>query len=155
MLKKKFRTKNSSIKNIKVGKNLTIIKPVNIYGATFENDVFVGPFTEIQKNTKIKSNTRIQSHSFVCEFVTIGKNCFVGHGVMFINDKFSDGKPAFGDKNKWQETIIEDNVYIGSNSTILPVKICSDVVIGAGSVVTKDIIKPGKYAGNPAKKING
>lgn len=152
---KKFKTKISSIKNIKAGKNLLIIKPVNIYGASFENDVFVGPFTEIQKNTKIKSNTRIQSHSFICEFVTIGRNCFVGHGVMFINDKFSDGRPALGDKNKWVKTIVEDNVCIGSNSTILPVKICSDVVIGAGSVVTKDIIKPGKYAGNPAKKING
>ena len=155
MLKKKFRNKNSSIKNIKAGRNLMIINPVNIYGACFENDVFVGPFTEIQKNTKIKSNTRIQSHSFICEFVTIGRNCFIGHGVMFINDKFSSGKPASGDKNKWQETVIDNNVYIGSNSTILPVKICSNVVIGAGSVVTKDIIKPGKYAGNPAKKING
>ena len=72
---------------------------------------------------------------------------------MFINDKFSDGKPAGGNKKKWKITNINSNVYIGSNSTILPVKICSNVVIGAGSVVTKDITKPGKYIGNPAKKI--
>ncbi len=85
--------------------------------------------------------------------MTIGNNCFIGHGVVFINDKFQNGKPASGNKNKWLKTKISSNVYIGSNSTILPVKICSDVVIGAGSVVTKDIKKPGKYAGNPAKKI--
>ena len=72
---------------------------------------------------------------------------------MFINDKFSDGKPANGNKRKWKNTKISTNVYIGSNSTILPVNICSNVVIGAGSVVTKDISKPGKYFGNPAKKI--
>ena len=91
--------------------------------------------------------------SNICELVDIGKNCFIGHGVMFINDKFKNGKPAQGNKSNWQNTKIASNVYIGSNSTILPVKICSNVVIGAGSVVTKDISKPGNYAGNPAKKI--
>ena len=70
---------------------------------------------------------------------------------MFTNDLFSDGKPAGGDKSKWKKTFIEDNVYIGSNATILPVSICSDVVIGAGAVVTKDITSSGIYAGNPAK----
>ena len=72
---------------------------------------------------------------------------------MFINDKFEDQKPADGLKKKWKKTHISSNVYIGSNSTILPVDICSNVVIGAGSVVTKNITKPGTYAGNPAKKI--
>ena len=143
----------SQILRIKKKKNLKIVKPVNIYGAEFGNNCFVGPFCEIQKNVKIGDNTKVQSHSFICEFVTIGKNCFIGHGVMFINDKFSDGKPAGGNKKKWKITKINSNVYIGSNSTILPVKICSNVVIGAGSVVTKDITKPGKYFGNPAKKI--
>ncbi len=143
----------SQIIKIKKGKNLKIINPVNIYNAEFGDNCFVGPFTEIQKNVKIGNNTKIQSHSFICELVKIGNNCFVGHGVVFINDKFKDGKPALGNKKKWLSTDIRSNVFIGSNSTILPVKICSNVVIGAGSVVTKNISKPGKYIGNPAKKI--
>lgn len=141
----------SKIIKITKGKNLRIISPVNIYEAEFGKDCFVGPFTEIQKNVKIGNNTKIQSHSFICEFVSIGENCFIGHGVIFINDKFKNGEPSLGNKTKWKETQIGSNVYIGSNSTILPVKICSNVVVGAGSVVTKNITKPGKYAGNPAK----
>ena len=108
-------------------------------------------FVEIQKDVKIGKNTKIQSHSFICELVTIGDDCFIGHGTMFINDLFENGSPAKGDKTKWKKTSISDCVYIGSNATILPVNICSNVVIGAGSVVTKDISKPGIYCGNPAK----
>ena len=143
----------SKIIKIKKGKNLKIINPVNIYECKFGDNCFVGPFTEIQKNVKIGHNTKIQSHSFICELVEIGNNCFVGHGVMFINDKFKSGKPALGDKKKWLKTKINSNVFIGSNSTILPVTICSNVVVGAGSVVTKNITKPGKYTGNTAKKM--
>ena len=99
--------------------------------------------------------TKIQSHSFICELVSIGDECFIGHGVMFINDLFANGGPANGDKNIWKSTSIGDNVSIGSNSTILPIKICDNVVIGAGSVVTKDIKESGIYAGNPARKIKG
>lgn len=143
----------SKVIKIKKGKNFTIVSPVNIYGAKFGDNCFVGPFTEIQKNVVIGSNTRIQSHSFVCELVNIGENCFIGHGVVFINDKFKEHKPAHGKRYKWQNTKINSNVYIGSNCTILPVEICSNVVIGAGSVVTKSIKTPGKYAGNPAKKL--
>ncbi len=143
----------SQIIRIKKKKNLRIVKPVNIYGAEFGNNCFVGPFCEIQKNVKIGDNTKIQSHSFICELVNIGKDCFIGHGVVFINDKFSDGRPSNQNKKKWQSTNLSSNVYIGSNSTILPVNICSNVVIGAGSVVTKNITKPGKYFGNPAKKV--
>ena len=143
----------SQIINIKYKKNFKIISPVNIYGASFGQNCFVGPFCEIQKNVKVGDNTKIQSHSFICELVQIGKDCFIGHGVMFINDKFKEGKPAGGNKKLWLQTNISNNVYIGSNSTILPVKICSNVVIGAGSVVTKNILKPGKYAGNPAIRI--
>ena len=149
-----MKKNKSKIVNIKKGKNFKIIEPVNIYGAKFGNNCFVGPFCEIQKNVVIGNNTKIQSHSFVCEGVKIGDECFIGHGVVFINDKFSDGKPAGGNRIKWKKTSIEKKVYIGSNSTILPVKICSNVVIGAGSVVTKNITKSGKYAGNPAKKLN-
>jgi acetyltransferase-like isoleucine patch superfamily enzyme len=113
----------------------------------------VGPFTEIQKGARIGKKTKIQSHTFICELVTIGHDCFIGHGVMFINDSFSEGRPAGGDKNKWETTIVGNHVYIGSNATLLPVNICDHVVIGAGSVVTRDIEEPGKYAGNPARKL--
>ena len=104
---------------------------------------------KFKKNVFVDDNTRIQSHSFLCEKVKIGKNCFIGHGTMFINDDFKNGKI-----NKvFKQTNISNNVLIGSNSTILPVKICSKVIIGAGSVVTKNINKSGVYAGNPAKFI--
>ena len=137
------------IVNLKKGKNCKIVKPVNIYGATLGDNVFIGPFVEIQKNVSIDNNTRIQSHSFLCEKVKIGKDCFIGHGTMFINDDFKNDKI-----NKiFKQTNISSNVLIGSNSTILPVKICSKVIIGAGSVVTKNINKSGVYAGNPAKFI--
>ena len=153
MHNKKFDSKKIKIKNVKFGKKVKIIEPCNIYGCIIGDNSFVGPFTEIQKNVVIGKNVKIQSHAFICELVSIGNDVFVGHGVMFINDKFQNGKPAEGNKNLWKNTKIENNVSIGSNSTILPVKICSNVVIGAGSVVTKDISVPGKYAGNPAKKL--
>lgn len=136
-----------------IADSVTIVEPVNIYGTKLHPHVFVGPFVEIQKNTEIGESTKIQSHSFICELVTIGKDCFVGHGVMFINDTFSSGGPARGDKSKWKSTKISDHVYLGSNSTIMPVSICSHVVIGAGSVVTKDITESGTYVGNPARRI--
>jgi len=144
---------NSDIINCLIGQNVKIIKPVNMYGCTIGDNTFVGPFCEIQKNVIIGNNVKVQSHTFICELVTIKDNCFIGHGVMFVNDKFSSGEPANGDKSKWQKTLINSNVYIGSNATILPVRICSNVIIGAGSVVTKDILTPGKYAGNPAVKF--
>lgn len=142
-----------SIRNVKFGKNVQIIEPVNIYDCEICDNVFVGPFVEIQKSVRIGANTKIQSHAFICELVEIGDNCFISHGAMFINDTFSIGKPACGDKNLWKGTIIGNNVSIGTNATILPVKITNNVVIGAGSVVTKNIDEPGIYAGNPAKKI--
>ena len=129
-----------------------VIKPVNLYGCELDDEVFVGPFVEIQSEVKIGTRTKIQSHTFICSLVEIGCDCFIGHGVMFVNDKFSNGGPAKGDKTKWHSTKIGNRVSIGSNVTILPVRICDDVVIGAGSVVTKDITVPGTYFGNPAKK---
>ncbi|MBK8984208.1 MAG: N-acetyltransferase [Ignavibacteria bacterium] len=146
--------KDISIRDVKFGKNVTIVKPCNIYECVIDDNTFIGPFVEIQRGVVIGKNCKIQSHSFICELVTICDNCFISHGVMFINDKFTSGKPAGGDKSKWRSTIIGNNVSIGTNATILPVKICDDVVIGAGSVITKDIKEPGIYAGNPAKKIN-
>ncbi len=139
--------------DVAFGDNVTIVEPVNIYSCQLGDDVFVGPFTEIQKDVKIGDRTKIQSHSFICELVNIGTDCFVGHGVMFVNDTFSTGGPAQGRKELWKPTYIGNGVSIGSNSTILPVRICDNAVIGAGSVVTKDIEAPGIFAGNPARKI--
>ncbi len=143
----------SSIKNVSFGVNVKIVEPVNIYGCKIGSDTFIGPFCEIQKDVVIGEKCKIQSHTFICELVTIGHDCFIGHGVMFINDLFSSGGPARGNKDLWKKTEIGDHVSIGSNATILPVDICDNVVIGAGSVVTKNITEPGIYAGNPAKKL--
>lgn len=143
----------SGIVDVNFGKNVTIVKPVNIYGCNIGDDCFIGPFVEIQKNVNIGNSTRVQSHTFICELVDIGDQCFIGHGVMFINDLFQTGKPAGGNKDLWHHTKIGNNVSIGSNSTILPIEICNNVVIGAGSVVTKNITTPGIYAGNPATLI--
>lgn len=143
----------SQIKDVNFGKNVKIVEPINIYGCNIGDNTFIGPFVEIQKDVTIGNNCKIQSHSFICELVTIGDNTIVAHGVMFINDLFATGKPANGNKNLWKSTAIGNNVSIGSNSTILPINICDDVVIGAGSVVTKDIKVSGIYLGNPAKKV--
>ena len=135
------------------GAGVTVVEPVNMYGCNIGDNSFVGPFVEIQKDVKIGARCKIQSHTFICELVTIGDDCFIGHGVMFINDLFSEGSPAQGDKTKWKNTVIGNKVSIGSNATILPVTICDGVVIGAGAVVTKNITQPGIYAGNPARLL--
>ena len=140
----------NKIRDVISGDNCKIIEPVNMYECKLGNNVFVGPFVEIQKNSVIGDNTRISSHSFICELVKIGKDCFIGHGVNFINDLISDGNLG-GSLENWKETIIQDNVKIGSGCTILPVNIISGCVIGAGSVVTKDLQIKGIYDGNPAK----
>ena len=151
-MEKKINLLKSQIRNIKFGKNCTIIEPSNLYECELGNDVFVGPFVEITNGVKIGDKTRVSSHSFICNLVTIGKECFIGHGVMFTNDLFKEGK-IINDEKYFFPTIIGDNVIIGSNATILPVKICAGTVIGAGSVVTKDIVIKGTYAGNPAKLL--
>ena len=112
------------------------------------NKLRIGETTDLSRG-----GMKIQSHSMICSLVTIGNNCFIGHGVMFTNDKFSTGSPAGGNEKLWEKTYIGNNVSIGSNSTLLPVSICDNVVIGAGSVVTKDIKEPGIYAGNPARYL--
>lgn len=139
--------------DVQFGERVKIVAPVNLYGCQIGDDCFVGPFVEIQKDVRIGNRTKIQSHSFICELVTIGNDCFIGHGVMFINDPFISGGPARGDKTKWRSVTIGNEVSIGSNATIMPVEICDRVVIGAGAVVTKSITKPGVYAGNPAKLL--
>jgi acetyltransferase-like isoleucine patch superfamily enzyme len=149
-----YQSFKSGIRDVSFGKNVRIVEPCNLYECTIGDDCFVGPFVEIQKGVIIGDNCKIQSHSFICELVAIGNDCFIGHGVMFVNDTFSQGKPAGGDKSLWKPTSIGNHVSIGSNATIMPVAICDHVVIGAGAVVTKNITEPGKYAGNPAKKIS-
>ena len=139
--------------NVTFGERVKVVKPANLYSCIIGDDCFIGPFVEIQSGVRIGARCKIQSHSFVCELVTIGNDCVVAHGVMFINDLFQTGGPARGDKTHWKSTHIGQRVSIGSNATILPVRICDDVVIGAGSVVTKDIVKPGIYAGNPARLL--
>ena len=151
-MKNNFNLLKCKVRDVKFGDNCTIIEPSNLYECNLGNNVFVGPFVEITHGVKIGDNTRISSHSFICNLVTIGKNCFIGHGVVFINDLFKTGE-IINDVKNFFPTNIENNVINGSNSTILPVNICSGVVIGAGSVVTKDIDIKGTYAGNPAKLL--
>ena len=145
--------KKSGIVDVKFGDKVVVVEPANLYGCEIGDNCFIGPFVEIQKKVIIGKRTKIQSHAFVCELVTIGDDCFISHGAMFINDIFTIGGPAKGRLDLWRSTTIGNNVSIGTNATILPVQITDNVVIGAGSVVTKDILKSGIYAGNPAKLI--
>lgn len=147
----KYKISNSFIKPLVVGIECEFIKPSNIYDCTLGDFVFVGPFCEIQSDVTIGNNTRIQSHTFICSLVKIGHNCRIGHGVMFINDLYRECKKLEEKTKNWKSTTIGSNCLIGSNSTILPVRICDNVIIGAGSVVSKDIKKPGVYVGNPAR----
>jgi len=137
--------------DVKLGENVKIPYPelVNLYGCEIGEGVFIGPFVEIQKGAKIGAKSRISSHSFICEGVEIGEGCFVAHGVMFVNDKFTERR------EEWilRRTHVGDNVRIGSNSTILPVGIAKNTIIGAGSVVTKNVREGMTVAGNPAKEI--
>jgi acetyltransferase-like isoleucine patch superfamily enzyme len=141
------------VRDVTCGANVRIVEPANVYECELADDCFVGPFVEIQKGVRIGPRTKVQSHAFVCELVTIGADCFIGHGVMFINDVFSVGGPARGRRELWRSTTVGDRVSIGSNATILPVRICDDVVVGAGAVVTRDLTTPGIYAGNPARLV--
>lgn len=145
--------KQSAIVDVTLGERVIIVEPANIYGCTIGDDCFIGPFVEIQKTVHIGPRTRVQSHSFICELVEIGADCFVGHGVMFINDTFSTGGPARGRKELWKRTRVGSGVSIGSNATIMPVSICDGAVIGAGAVVTKNIEIAGVYVGNPARRL--
>jgi acetyltransferase-like isoleucine patch superfamily enzyme len=141
------------IRDVVFGRGVTVVEPANLYGCEIGDDCFIGPFVEIQNNVRIGARTKVQSHAFVCELVDIGRDCFISHGVMFINDPFSAGGPARGDRQKYRHTVVGDNVAIGTNATILPVHIAPGTVIGAGSVVTKDIEVPGFYVGNPARLL--
>lgn len=147
------RLKQAGIVDVRFGEGVTVVEPVNLYGCEIGDGCFIGPFVEVQKDVVIGRRTRIQSHAFICELVTVGDDCFISHGAMFINDLFATGGPAGGDKDLWQSTRLGNRVSIGTNATVLPVSICDDVVVGAGAVVTRDITEPGIYAGNPARLV--
>ena len=147
------KVKNAGVVEVTFGDNVTIVQPVNLYGCVIGDGTFIGPFVEIQRGAVVGKRCRIQSHAFICDLVTIGDDCFISHGAMFINDPFSTGGPGMGRRELWRSTKIGHHVSIGTNATILAVTICDRVVIGAGAVVTKDISEPGIYAGNPARLL--
>jgi acetyltransferase-like isoleucine patch superfamily enzyme len=144
-----------SFPGVTLGNNVRIFHPqlVNMYGCAVGDDSRIGTFVEIQKGAVIGARCKVSSHSFICEGVHIEDEVFIGHGVMFTNDKFAQGGPAGGNKSLWRATRLGNRVSIGSNATLLPVEICDDVVIGAGAVVTRDIAISGTYAGNPARLL--
>jgi acetyltransferase-like isoleucine patch superfamily enzyme len=137
------------LKNIKIGKNVKISPFTNIYGCELNDNVFIGPFVEVQKNVIIGRDSRVQSHSFICEGVTIGKNVFIGHNVNTINDKL----PKVDNKN-WivEKIIIKDNASIGTGTTIMGnITIGQNCIIGANSLVTTNIPDNEVWVGSPAK----
>ena len=141
------------IVDVEFGEGVTVVQPVNLYGCVISDGTFVGPFVEIQKRVNIGKRCKIQSHAFICELVTIGDDCFISHGAMFINDLFLGGRPAGGNHDLWRPTKLGNHVNIGTNATVLPVTICDHACVGAGAVVTKDITNPGIYVGNPARLL--
>jgi acetyltransferase-like isoleucine patch superfamily enzyme len=153
MSQSELNLRSAGIVDCDFGKSVTVVQPVNLYGCQFGDDCFVGPFVEVQRGVSIGARSKIQSHAFICELVEIGEDCFISHGVKFVNDLFRSGGPARGDRTKWGATKIGNRVSLGTNATILPVTICDDVVVGAGAVVTKDIVQSGVYAGNPARLL--
>ncbi len=140
------------IRKCQIGKNVLIPFPdlVNLYECKIGDGSFVGPFVEIQKGARIGKRCRIQSHSFICEGVSIGDDVFIGHGAMFVNDLY----PISNDPDwKLKKTKIDKGASIGNNATIMPVVIKKGSLVGAGSVVTKNVSAYSIVIGNPAKVI--
>ena len=135
------------IRDCRIGEGTKIWNFVNMYECEIGRDSMIGTFVEVQAGVKIGDRTRVQTHTFICEMVTIGNDVFVGHGIMFINDTM----PPQPDRDQWRSTTIEDGASIGSNATLLPVTIGKDAVVGAGAVVTRDVPPGAIVAGNPAR----
>jgi len=154
-----IQSDRQSLKDVTVGENVKIFNFVNAYGCTIGDNTKVGSFVEIQKGATIGKNCKISSHSFICEGVHIGDGVFIGHNVTFINDKFPRSTNEDGSlqtEADWAcvDTIIEEGASLGSSATILcGIKIGKRAIIGAGSVVTKDVPANVVVAGNPAKVI--
>lgn len=156
--------------DVKLGQAVKLSKFINLYGCQIGDETKIGAFVEIQKNASVGRRCKISSHTFVCEGVTIEDNVFIGHGVTFINDSFPRATTADGEiqtEKDWrvETTIVKRGASIGSGATILSkVTIGENAVVGAGSVVTRDVPPNAVVAGNPAKilrsitspvKVNG
>ena len=147
------------ITDCKIGKNTKLWKFINLYGCTIGDNCMIGSFVEIQNSVKIANNVRVQSHTFICEGVTIRDDVFVGHGVVFINDNHpravnAKGKPIARKDWKLLPIVVKKGASIGSNATILGgVTIGEHAMVGAGSVVTKDVPARATVVGNPAREI--
>ncbi len=150
---------NSIAEDVKLGKDVKIANFVNLYGCSIDDNTKIGTFVEVQKNAFIGKNCKIQSHTFICEGVTIEDEVFIGHGVMFTNDTFPRATSVGGGLQteadwKVEPTLVKRGATIGSGATILSnVTIGEKAIIGAGSVVTKDVPPGTIVAGNPARFI--
>jgi acetyltransferase-like isoleucine patch superfamily enzyme len=148
-----------SLNNVTVGKDVRIFNFVNAYGCSIDDGSKVGAFVEIQKGATIGKNCKISSHTFICEGVHIADNVFIGHNVTFINDRFpratnEDGSIQTEADWKCEETFIEEGASLGSSVTVLcGLRIGKRAIVGAGSVVTKDVPEKAIVAGNPARII--
>jgi len=145
--------------DVVLGENVKLARFINLYGCTIGDNTKIGTFVEVQKNATIGKNCKIQSHTFICEGVTIEDNAFVGHGVTFINDKYPSATGGNGElqtDDDWEviPTLVKEGATVGSGATILcNVTIGEKAIVGAGSVVTKDVPPYTIVAGNPAKVI--
>ncbi len=145
--------------DVRLGANVTLSKFVNLYGCVVGDNTKIGAFVEIQKNAIVGKNCKIQSHSFICDGVVIEDCAFVGHGVMFTNDKMPRSATPDGElktEKDWRvtPTYVRKGASIGSNATILcGVTIGENAVVGAGSVVTRNVLANTIVAGNPARKL--
>lgn len=142
------------VKNCSIGSGTRIFHFVNIYECEIGQDCMIGSFVEIQKGAKIGNGVRVQSHSFICDGIEIGNDVFVGHGVVFANDKYPSIESWKNASWSMAKTVVEDGASIGNNVTLLPgIKIGHGALIGAGSVVTKDVPARAKIVGNPGRQI--
>jgi len=145
--------------DVKLGKNVRFSKFINLYGCSIGDNTKIGAFVEIQKNSSVGANCKISSHTFVCEGVTIEDNVFVGHNVAFVNDTYPraanpDGTLLTEADWKVEYTVVKKGASIGSGVTILAnLTIGEGAIVGAGSVVTKDVPANTIVAGNPAKVL--